>query len=886
MPAQPRAPLPVPARLATHFAIVAAVLLPSAIAGQVLRPPARPDSNRVWGANFEATARWAPYKSRSLLYSTTVRPRWIAGTDRFWYEWKDSSGTSYYLVDPARRSKTLIFDDARIAAELTRITHDAWNAKHLPIRNLRFTDPHTVTFEVRSAHLDQETIDSARVAQAEHHEPTERPHRKTFHFRYDLNTYALHRVEHWKAPILYPGWASVSPDSSMVVYSYQCNLYSIGWDDFMKIVQARRGKTGKAADSAEAAVQVSATKLTTDGQRYDCYGSAGRGQTDDETAKLWTKRHGAGVLWSHDSHYFALIRRDERKLGDLWVVHNVGNKRPQLETWKYQFSGEQHAAQYALLVYDTRTHRMKKIDDHPWVDEHMGVFSDFTGGRRTGGYGRGATAERDPHIREWLSPKSTQLYWYRMSRDEHDVDLMVTDPATGATHAVIEEHLNTYVEHQAPRRLPDGDLIWWSERDGWAHLYRYAPDGTLKAQLTKGPWHVADIVGVDTTKGVVYFDANAREKGEDPYYNHLYRVNLDGTGLRLLDPGDFDHHADMSASNHYFVDNYSRVNTIPATTLVDASGRKIMDLETADFSALERAGYRFPEPFEVKAADGVTNLYGVMYKPFDFDPSKKYPIVAYVYPGPQTEAVASSWSLAPTQTAMAQMGLIIVTVGHRGGSPSRSKWYHDYGYGNFRDYGLLDKKTAIEELADRDSFIDLDRVGIYGHSGGGFMSTAAMLVYPDFFKVAVSSSGNHDNNVYGAYWSEKYNGIKEVKESNGRARFIYDIEKNSDLAANLKGHLLLTVGLIDNNVPPANTFRVANALIKANKRFDLFVFPGQRHGYGDMTNYFFWLRSEYFAKWLLHDERTSVDIKELDNQVPQTWMRSKQTETETDTGGR
>jgi dipeptidyl-peptidase-4 len=312
------------------------------------------------------------------------------------------------------------------------------------------------------------------------------------------------------------------------------------------------------------------------------------------------------------------------------------------------------------------------------------------------------------------------------------------------------------------------------------------------------------------------------------------------------------------------------VNTVPVSALYDAGGRKLLDLETADFSQLEAAGYRAPEPYTVKAADGVTDLYGVMYKPFDFDSTETYPIVAYVYPGPQTESVAKSFSSSAYEVGLAQFGFIVITVGNRGGHPARSKWYHNFGYGDLRDYGLADKKAAIEQLADRHAFVDIDRVGIYGHSGGGFMSTAAMLVYPDFFKVAVSSSGNHENNVYNRWWSEQHHGIKEKTDSTGKVTFEYSIEKNSELAKNLKGHLLLTTGDIDNNVHPAGTFRMAEALIKANKRFDFFLFPGQRHGYGNMGDYWYWLRAEYFVRHLLGDDRWNADIVELQVEKQQT----------------
>ena len=310
-------------------------------------------------------------------------------------------------------------------------------------------------------------------------------------------------------------------------------------------------------------------------------------------------------------------------------------------------------------------------------------------------------------------------------------------------------------------------------------------------------------------------------------------MNLDGTGLKLLDPGDASHSSALSDYGKYFINTYSQVDTAPKSELFDATGLKLADLEKTDVTALTDAGFKFPEPFKVKADDGVTDLFGVMYKPFDFDPEKRYPIIAYVYPGPQTESVTKTFSPRSQSITLAQMGFIVIEIGNRGGHPQRSKWYHNYGYGNLRDYGLADKKAAIEQLARKHPWIDMNLVGIYGHSGGGFMSTAAMLVYPDFFKVAVSSSGNHENNVYNRWWSEKHHGVKEVTDKDGKVKFEYTIDRNSEIAKNLKGHLLLVTGDMDDNVHPANTLRVADALIKANKRFDMFVMPGQRHGYGD-----------------------------------------------------
>ncbi|MEN9599589.1 MAG: hypothetical protein RL596_1908, partial [Bacteroidota bacterium] len=359
------------------------------------------------------------------------------------------------------------------------------------------------------------------------------------------------------------------------------------------------------------------------------------------------------------------------------------------------------------------------------------------------------------------------------------------------------------------------------------------------------------------------------------YYLHAYRVNFDGTGLKLLNPGDFDHASSIDDNKKYIVNNFSRVNTVPKSVLLAADGRKILDLETADLSNLFAAGYKFPQPFKAKADDGITDIYGVIYKPFDFDSTKKYPIVEYVYPGPQTEAVNKAFSRGMDRTdRLAQLGMVVITLGNRGGHPSRSKWYHNYGYGNLRDYGLADKKTVAEQLANKYDFLDINRVGIQGHSGGGFMSTAAMLVYPDFFKVAVSSAGNHDNSVYNRWWSEKHHGVKEIISEKGDTSFQYNIEKNPDVAKNLKGKLMLSHGEIDNNVHPANTMRVVNALIKANKRFDMLLLPTQRHGFGDMTEYFFWRQADYFVRHLIGDKTEQpVDIEEINKDIEQKAKR-------------
>ncbi len=835
---------------------VALLLGAGALNAQRVAPP---DAAAVTAANYRLAARFAPYKMRKLVYSTAITPRWIKGSERFWYEWESADGKRFTIVDPATATKRALFDNDRIAAELTRLTKDPWDGQHLPIRTIKFRDAGTLQFEVESS--QDEVVKDAEAqrgdSQGGQRPPAAKPKpkKKVWHFTYDVASQRLTEIPDFKSPDDHPAWASVSPDGQTIVYGRQHNLQMITRAEYQKVLDARRGKTGAAADSADWKVVVQETRLTENGERSYSWMQNSFGMTDDEAEKAKDRRQRANITWSRDSRRFTAQRSDQRKVGDLWVIKSTGNKRPQLETYKYDLPGEVNVSQPEIGVYDLAAKKMVMLKSAAFKDQTMGVFN-----------GRQFTyPDTDEPTRAiWLAPNSDQVWFWRRSRDQHKVDVLVADAATGAVKVVLEERLNTYVENQRLELLKSGDLLWWSERDGWAHLYRFGADGKLKNRLTEGPWHVSGVSAIDEAKGVVYFTANGREKGEDPYFEHSYRVALDGSGVALLTPGDFDHRATLGESNRFAVNNYSRVNTVPAAALVDVTtGRKLLDLEQADFSKLIEAGYRFPEPFTVKAADGVTDLYGVMYKPFDFDSTRKYPLVEYVYPGPQTESVAKQFSTSAPETALAQFGMVVITIGNRGGHPDRSKWYHNFGYGDLRDYGLEDKKVAAEQLGDRHRWLDLDRVGIYGHSGGGFMSTAAMLVYPEFFKVAVSSSGNHENDVYNLNWSEKHHGVKETVKGDS-ITFEYAIEKNSELAKNLKGHLLLTTGDIDNNVHPANTLRMADALIKANKRFDFFIFPGQRHGYGTMSDYWFWLRAEYFVRHLLGDTRWDANITQLD----------------------
>ncbi|WP_373941906.1 prolyl oligopeptidase family serine peptidase [Polaribacter sejongensis] len=522
--------------------------------------------------------------------------------------------------------------------------------------------------------------------------------------------------------------------------------------------------------------------------------------------------------------------------------------------------GEQEYYKSELLIFDIPTKSHVKVPLDTIKQQSISVFR----------APRKQSSRDDEFKQTLLLSKKGKIYFSVISRDRKKYDINVADINTGEYKTLIEERFNTYIESRPLILLNDEkEMLHWAERDGWAHFYLYDTDGNLKNQVTEGDYHVANFEGLNESTRTLYFSANGVNKKQDPYYAHSYKINLNGTGMKNLNPGDFTSNTSMSDSNKYFISNFSRVNTVPKSELRNASGRKVMDLETADLSQLFASGYKFPETFKVKADDGITDIYGVMYKPFDMDSTKVYPLLEYVYPGPQTEAVNKSFSYSMDRVdRMAQVGFIVITLGNRGGHPDRSKWYHNYGYGNLRDYGLADKKYVAQQLANKHSFIDIEKVGIYGHSGGGFMSTAAMLVYPDFFKAAVSSAGNHDNNVYNSWWSETHHGVKEEIDEKGKSSYKYKIDDNQSLAKNLKGHLMLIHGDMDNNVNPAGTIRMANELIKANKRFKYMIMPGQRHGFGNMTEYSFWLRADHFSKYLLGKEATDADIMYMNLDKP------------------
>ncbi|MFD2968934.1 S9 family peptidase [Sphingobacterium bambusae] len=809
--------------------------------------PAQEQKKQHDKANYGLAAKFSPTKLQNLIFSTDVRPNWINHSDRFWYEYRTSTGKKWYVVDPQAKSRQVLFDNADLAAQVTKIVKNPFDAQHLALENLEFTDDEKrIRFEVKSS---KDTVkNKEEIAKLKNKSDTLK--KKVFYLEYDLATKQVKELDESSKEKAKPYWASLSPDTSRVFFAKNYNLYWMDKENFAKAIKDDKDST------------IVEHQFTTDGVQHYAWGgdqystTTGGDKEDDETKK----RQPVRLLWSPNGQHFVLTRKDNRHLSPLWVINNVGQQRPTLETYKYLMPGETDSTEVDMYLFNAQDLSSKKIAVNAFKNQTVGIYNkDADKSSYKGKY----------YISYWLGDNE-EFYINRSSRDLKRIDIVSVN-INGQTRSLVEERSNVYLDIKKPYFIKNGSqFIHWSQRDGWGHFYLYNKDGKLVKQLTKGEFNCNDVTGFDAATQQFTFTANGKERNEDPYYLHHYALPIAGGEPKLLNKGDFDNQVEVSESGKYFINNSSRVNSVPQSNLYSSSGQLIMKLEEADLDLLFAAGYKFPEPFKVKAGDGITDLYGVMYKPFDFDSTQVYPIVEYVYPGPQTEAVNKAFGRSMDRIdRLAQMGFIVITVGNRGGHPDRSKWYHTYGYGNLRDYGLEDKKVAAEQLANRYDFIDINRVGITGHSGGGFMSTAAMLVYPDFFKVAVSGAGNHENNIYNRWWSERHHGVAEKVSAKGDTTFSYQIEKNTELAKNLKGKLLIATGDIDNNVHPANSIRMAEALIKANKRFDFVLLPGQRHGFGNMTEYFFWKMADYFAEHLLGDSnRDQVDITEINKEQP------------------
>jgi dipeptidyl aminopeptidase/acylaminoacyl peptidase len=581
------------------------------------------------------------------------------------------------------------------------------------------------------------------------------------------------------------------------------------------------------------------TQLSTDGELDWGYAVVPEGCCTEITNRRQKRRAPPVLKWSPDSKRIATHRYDERRVANLYLLETATG-RPKLHGYHYALPGDSIIPMFEVHVFDLDGRRGTKIR----IDPQPGFFT--------------AADSVFPEV-QWTADAAS-LFVTRRTRDFTKYELFQANPVDGSARLVLSDSGRTYRElNQFGRRpnwrpLENGKkVLWWSERDGWGHLYRYdAATGAVLNQVTSGPWLVLDVLSIDETLGFVYFIGVGREPDVDPYYQQLYRVKLDGTGLTRLTPENADHQVSVAPSGRFFLDVYSRRDAVQQAVIRSLDGRVLQTVEQGDAARLLATGWKPPVPFRAKGRDGVTDVYGYLYFPSRLDTTAQYPVVDYIYPGPQIGAVASrSFTLGPPGygSALAELGFVVFTV-DAFGSPLRSKAFHDAYYANMTDNGIPDHISALKELAGRYRFMDLSRVGIYGHSGGGFSGTDAILRYPDFYKVAVSGAGNHDQRGYHFPWGEKYHGLLVKKKEGGDN---YDSQANQNLAANLKGKLLLTYGTLDDNVHPNMTLLVIDALIKANKKFDVFVYPNRNHSYAGEP-YVIQQTWDYFVRHLRGEE--------------------------------
>lgn len=728
-------------------------------------------------ADYARAERLMTYNTTQLVSGGAVSPTWLPD-DRFWYRNATREGFEFVLVDPVRKTRQRVFDQARLAAALARVVDTTIDPMRLPFARIELSpDLAFVTFEARRRRWICDVSGTSCEA----------------------------------VPALPPALRNsvTSPDGRRAVFIRAYNLW------------VRDLATGQE------------TELTTDGVKDYGYATDNAG---------WTMSDRPIVLWSPDSRKIATYQQDQRNVGEMYLVESkLGH--PALKAWKYPLPGDSIITMIERVIIEVEGRRVVRLAMPP--DQHRSTTCDDVACEGAGEWGDV----------QW-SPDGSRLAFVSTSRDHKRAWLRLADAATGAVREVMQDSSATFFESGFDRvnwkYLPaSNEVLWYWHRPEWGHLYLYdLATGRLKNQITGGEWSVLQVLRVDEKERVIYFLGAGREPG-DPYFRHFYRVKFDGTGLKPLAPEDADHQISVSPSGRFFVDAYSRPEVPPLSMLRDAQGKDVLTLEKADISRLVATGWKPPMPVTVKARDGKTDLYGLLFRPTNFDSTTKYPIINRIYPGPQTGSVGSRSFAAARGDAqsIAELGFVVVSIDAMG-TPMRSRSFHAAYYGNMGDNGLPDQVTGMKQLGTRYSWIDLDRAGIYGHSGGGYATAAAMFQYPDFFKVGVSQAGNHDNREYEDDWAEKWQGLL-VRNPDGTTN--YDNQANQLQAKNLKGKLLIAHGTMDSNVPPYNTLLVVDELIKANKDFDLLMLPNRTHGFGNEP-YMVRRRWDYFVRNLLGAE--------------------------------
>ncbi|MBS1627871.1 MAG: DPP IV N-terminal domain-containing protein [Bacteroidetes bacterium] len=709
---------------------------------------------------------------------------WLEG-DKLTYRTLTPNGTEFYCVDAVKGTRSLAFNHEKLAAALSKETGKSYTATTLPFQSFNFDkDLKTIHFRV-SGHFYSADLQTYTITKTE----------GTGNNNEGANSFAGRRRA---------GNEVASPDGTKAAFIRNYNLW------------VKDIKTG------------TETQLTTDGIKDFGYATDNAG---------WKHSDAAILKWSPDSKKIATFQQDQRNVGDMYLVStNVGH--PKLYSWKYPLPGDKEIAMIHRVIIDVEQKKVIRLNIPP--DPHRATLGDDISSS-------GTFDDID-----W-SEDGTQLAFVSTSRDHKNEKLRIANAQTGEVKEVLEETVATQFESGQGRInwrfLPKtNEIIWYSESDNWGHLYLYnATSGKLKNQITKGNFVVTQLLKIDEKNRILYFYANGLQT-ENPYFTQLYSIGFDGKNMKLLTPGDGIHSIQFSPSGNFILDTWSKPDVPQTVAIRNLQGKLMVELERRDISRLKATGWKPPTPFSVKAHDGVTDIYGILFLPSNFNPNKKYPIIDYIYPGPQGGSISGAWAFGAAirdNQALAELGFIVMAL-EGTGNPLRSKSFHDMYYPNMSENTLPDQVTAIRQLAQRFNYIDTNKIGIWGHSGGGFATACAMFKYPDFFKVGISESGNHDNRNYEDDWGERYIGLLQGDN--------YEMQANQIYAKNLKGKLMLAHGLLDDNVPPYNTLLVVEALEKANKDYDLVIFPNSAHGYGAYSNYMMRRRWDYFVRNLLGEE--------------------------------
>jgi dipeptidyl aminopeptidase/acylaminoacyl peptidase len=734
--------------------------------------------------DYQHAESFLSYNTQPLVDRSDVRPNWLPG-DKFWYRVLTPTGSEFIIVDPVKRTRTAAFDQEKLAAALSKASGKTYTASMLPFQDIGFIpESNYITFQADSKRYKYDSKGNALGADTSHVNGAER--------------------RQGRGGRRGGGNELMSPDGKRAAFIKDYNLW------------VRDVKSGKQ------------TQLTSDGIKDFGYATDNAG---------WARSDAPILLWSPDSKKIATFKQDQRNVSDMYLVTtNVG--KPALQAWKYPLPGDKDIPTIQRVIINVDEPKIIVLQIP--ADPHRATLSDNISSSGT---------FDDVNWNE----DASQLAFVSTSRDHKQEKFRIADANTGAVREVFEETVPTQYESgwgaiNWRYLAKTNEIIWFSERDNWGHLYLYdATTGKVKNIITKGDWVVTRLLDVDEKHRMLYFMADGREP-ENPYFAQLCRIGFDGKHFDVLTTESGNHNVTMSPSKNYFIDTYSKPDVSPVTVLRGMDGKLIANLEKADISRLAASGWKPLIPITIKAHDGKTDLYGLMYTPTNLDPNKKYPVIDYIYPGPQGGSVGGNWSFAASRgdnQALAELGFIVVQI-EGSSNPWRSKSFHDMNYGNMAENTLPDQVSGIQQLAQRYPYIDVNRVGIWGHSGGGFATAAAMFRFPDFFKVGISESGNHDNRNYEDDWGERYDGL--AANSN------YEAQANENYAKNLKGKLMLAHGLMDDNVPPQNTLLVVEALEKANKDYDLVVFPNSAHGYGSYSYYMMRRRWDYFVKNLLGAE--------------------------------